>query len=109
MGADWEQLNVLKGAELLPMSCYGTMLTWGFSISTGQGSLGFTLTQLCSSELRSTASNCKKPQVTAVNGTGVVVCSRVITYAGPVWVHRGCRGGDLRSLATRFIVARKHS
>jgi len=45
VGADWEQRDALNGAELLPTSCYGTMLTWGVSVSAGQGSLGFTLTR----------------------------------------------------------------
>lgn len=89
MGADWEQRDALNGAELLRTSCYGTMFTWVVSVSAGQGSLGFTLTQLRSSELRSTASNGAKPQVTAVNCAGVVVRSKVITYVGPVWVYRG--------------------
>jgi len=93
VGADWEQLGVLNGAELLPTSCYGTIMTCGFSVSAGQSSLGFTLTQLCSSELRSTASNGAKPQVTAVNCTGVGVRPKVITYVFPVWVHQGCRAG----------------
>jgi len=93
VGADWEQWDALNGAELLPTSCYGTMLTWGVSVSAGQGSMGFTLTQLCSSDLRSTASNGAKPQVAAVNGTDRVVRSRVIKYAGSVWVHQGCPDG----------------
>lgn len=42
MGADWEQRDALNSAELLSTSCYRTMLTWGVSVSTGQGSFGFT-------------------------------------------------------------------
>jgi len=93
MGAEWEQLDVFNGIELLSTSCYGNVMTWGVSVSAGQGSLGFTLTQLCSSELRSTVSNGAKPQVTAVNCIGVGVRPKVITYVFPVWVHQGCRGG----------------
>ena len=45
VGADWEQWDVLNGAELLSTSCYGTIMMWGVSVSAGQGSLGFTLTR----------------------------------------------------------------
>lgn len=73
MGADWEQWDALNGAELRSTSFYGTIVTCGVSVSSGQGSLVYTLKQLRSFELRSTASNGAKPQVTAVNCTGVGV------------------------------------
>jgi len=38
VGADWEQLGVFNGAELLPMSCYGSIVTCGVSVFAGQDS-----------------------------------------------------------------------
>jgi hypothetical protein len=36
VGADWEQWDALNGAELLPTSCYGNIMTCGVSVSAGQ-------------------------------------------------------------------------